>query len=87
MPMASDVNGSMSVTFLSILTKAAENKRDQWYPPPSGGETLDPKDILCHQQISLWNIFWQANLVNGGNNRAQDHSAFRKYVIDDTTEF
>jgi hypothetical protein len=26
-------------------------------------------------------------LVNGANNRAQDHSAFRNCVIDDTTEF
>jgi hypothetical protein len=25
--------------------------------------------------------------VNGANNRAQDHSAFRNCVIDDTTDF
>jgi hypothetical protein len=54
MPMASDVHGSMSVTFLSVLTKAAEMISEiTGYPAPSGSKTLDPKDLFCHQQIPL----------------------------------
>jgi hypothetical protein len=87
MPMASDVYGSMSVTFLSILTKAAEM-------------ISEISVIPLHQVAKHWiqRISFAINkfhcetfsdkriFVNGGNNRAQDRSAFRKYVIDDTTK-
>jgi hypothetical protein len=82
-PMASDVCGSMSVTFLSVLTKAAFSgtpvdivakhwiQRISFATYKSHCETFSDKRII----------------VNGSLNRAQDHSAFRKCVIDDTTEF
>ena len=88
MPMASDVYGSMSVTFLSVLTKAAEM-------------ISEITGIPLHQVAKHWiqrisfaiykshcETFSDKRIfVNGAHNRAQDHSAFRKCVIDDTTEF
>jgi hypothetical protein len=87
MPMASDVYGSMSVTFLSVLTKGAEM-------------ISEISGIPLHQVAKHWiqrisfaiyeshcETFSDKRVfVNGANNRAQDHSAFRKCVIDDATE-
>jgi hypothetical protein len=88
MPMASDVYGSMSITFLSVLSKVAEMINET-------------RNIPLHQVAKHWiqrisfaiykshsDTFSDKRVfVNGANNRAQDHSAFRKCVIDDTTEF
>jgi hypothetical protein len=78
----------MSVTFLSVLTKAAEM-------------ISEITGIPLHQVAKHWiqrisfaiykshceTFSDKRILVNGANNRAQDHSAFRNCVIGDTTEF
>jgi hypothetical protein len=85
MPLASNVYGSMSVTFLSVLTKAAEM-------------ISQIASIPLHQVAKHWiqrisfaiykshcETFSDKRIfVNRANNRAQDHSAFRKCVIDET---
>jgi hypothetical protein len=88
MPMTSDVYVSMSVTFLSVLTKAAEIMSEisgiplhrvakHWI------QRISFAIYKSHcETFSVKRIF-----VNGANNRAQDHSAFCNCVIDDATEF
>jgi hypothetical protein len=81
MPLASNVYGSMSVTFRSVFTKAAEM-------------ISEIASIPLHQVAKHWiqrisfaiykshcETFSDKRIfVNGANNRAQDHSALRKYV-------
>ena len=76
MPMASDVYGSMSVTFLSVLTKAAEM-------------ISEISGIALHQVAKHWiqrisfaiykshceSFSDKRIFVNVAANRAQDHSA------------
>jgi hypothetical protein len=80
MPMASDVYGSMSeaAEMISEISGTPVNlvaqhwiQRFSFATYKSHCETYSDKRII----------------VNGSLNRAQDHSAFRKCVIDDTTEF
>jgi hypothetical protein len=88
MPMASEVYGSMSVIFLSVFTTAAEMISE------ISGIPLHPVAKHWIQRISFAIYKSQSEIlfdkiifVNGANNRAQDHSVFRKCVIGDTTEF
>jgi hypothetical protein len=84
MPMPSDVYGSMSVTFLSLLTKAAEMISEISGIPLHQGAKHWIQRISFAIYKSHCETF-SAIFVNGANNRARYHSAFRKCVINDTT--
>jgi hypothetical protein len=88
MPIASDVYGAISVTFLSVLTKVAETISE------ISGIPLHQVEKYWIQRISFaiykshCETFSDKRIfIKGANNRAQDHNTFRKCVIDDATEF
>jgi hypothetical protein len=87
MPMASDVYGSMSVTFLSVLTKAEMISEISGTPVNLVAKHWIQRISFATYKFHCETFSDKRIIVNESLNRAQDHSAFRKCVIDDTTEF
>jgi hypothetical protein len=87
MHMASDAYGSILVTFLSVLTKTAEMISDTSGTPVNLVAKHWIKRISFVTYKSHCETFSDERIIiNGTLDRAQDYSAFRKCVIDDTSE-